>query len=48
MTGTGVAVWARRASMAFTLPDRDGTAEISSATAPATCGPAIEVPLMLP
>jgi len=34
-----------RFSMASTSPRSAGSAEISSATAPATCGPAIEVPL---
>ncbi len=34
----------RRLSMASTLPVSEGNADSRSATPPATCGPAIEVP----
>ena len=43
--GTGVAVAFRTCSIASTLPLIAGCAEISSATVPATCGVAIDVPL---
>ena len=32
--------------MKFTCPAMEGSAEMSSATRPATCGPAMLVPLM--
>ena len=41
------AVSVRRCSMALTLPFKVGKAESSTATPPATWGPAMEVPLMV-
>ena len=44
----GTAVCSIRDSTASTSPCQAGIAESRSATWPATCGPAIEVPLIVP
>jgi hypothetical protein len=45
--GLGTAVRSMMSSIASTLPARAGFAEMISATTPATCGPAMLVPLRL-
>ena len=45
---TSVAVWSRSVSVAATLPRSSGEIDQMSATVPATCGDAIDVPLRFP
>jgi hypothetical protein len=45
---TSVAVWSRSVRVRATSPLSSGEIDQTRATVPATCGDAIEVPLMLP